>query len=202
MPSHPLVRVAIAAATLACQAALAAEPAHQDEHAHHHQMLAAPSAQVSMRHYQVPSAKLRDELGRSVDLQALLAGDRPVIVNFIYTSCTTICPVMTATLLQLQRELAGSKTSPLYVSISVDPEFDSPAVLKNYAARFGADWKFLTGERNVVLGVLQNFDAWRGNKANHAAITLMRAGNSPHWTRVEGLASARELAAAWRGIEG
>ena len=89
---------------------------------------------------------------------------------------------------------------PLFVSISVDPDFDSPAILKSYAARFGADWTFLTGSRNDVLGVLGGFDAWRGSKANHAAITLMRGAKATEWTRVEGLASAQQLASTWSDV--
>jgi protein SCO1 len=173
-----------------------------DAHANHRAMMESPGVAVSQHRYELPAVALRNEQNEAVDLRQLLESDRPVIVNFIYTSCTTICPVMTASLLQLQRDLANRQPRPLYVSISVDPDFDSPAVLKSYANRFGADWTFLTGGRELVLGVLKNFDAWRGNKTNHAAITLMRSGKSAQWTRVEGLASANELAAIWRRIEG
>jgi protein SCO1 len=173
--------------------------AASDEHAHHHEMMAAPSVQISKHAYQMPGTPLTDEKGVSVNLRDLMA-NRPVVVNFIYTSCTTICPVMTASLLQLQRQLAGSRNMPLFVSISVDPDFDSPAILKSYAARFGADWTFLTGSRADVLSVLGGFDAWRGSKANHAAVTLMRGANAAEWTRVEGLASAQQLASIWSDV--
>ena len=173
-----------------------------DEHAHHHDMMAAPSVQISKHSYQLPDAPLTDETGGRTSLKELLATERPVVMNFIYTSCTTICPVMTATLVQMQRQMAGSKQMPLFVSISVDPDFDSPAILKSYAARSGADWTFLTGSRNDVLTVLGGFDAWRGSKANHAAITLMRGAHSKEWTRIEGLASAQQLVSIWSDVAG
>lgn len=170
----------------------------EDPHAAHRAMMAQPSYRVDQAEYEVPDVVLQDEHGKPVKLQALFAGDRPVAVNFIFTSCTTICPVMTATMLQLQRELADQPGKPLFVSISIDPDYDTAATLDAYAKRFGADWTFLTGERSDVLDVLQSFAAWRGSKTNHAAITLFKAPNAGHWTRVEGLASAKQLAEVWR----
>jgi len=169
-----------------------------DEHAAHREMAAAPSYRVSRAEYAVPDIVLTDEQGQVVDLHTLLSGDRPVAVNFIFTSCTTICPVMTATMLQLQRELVKEPAKPMFVSISIDPDYDSATMLSAYAKRFGADWTFLTGERADVLKVLQAFSAWRGSKNNHAAITLFRSVGADHWTRVEGLASARQLAEIWK----
>jgi protein SCO1/2 len=170
-----------------------------DAHAGHSAMLASPSSyRVEQATYTVPNVVLQDERGKPVRLQEIFSGDRPVAVNFIFTSCTTICPVMTATMLQLQRELADQPSQPLFVSISIDPDYDSASTLSAYSRRFGADWTFLTGERADVLEVLKSFSAWRGNKANHAPITLFRAPNARHWTRVEGLASAQQLAEVWR----
>ena len=74
---------------------------------------------------------------------------------------------MTATMLQMQRKLDDTASKPLFVSISIDPDFDTAARLGAYADRFGADWTFLTGERADVLDVLRAFSAWRGNKSNH-----------------------------------
>ncbi len=169
-----------------------------DEHAAHRGMMAAPTYRVSDAEYTVPDIVLTDERGEPVALRALLGGDRPIAINFIYTSCTTICPVMTATMLQLQRVLVQEPARPMFVSISIDPDYDTATMLRAYAGRFGADWTFLTGERAEVLEVLQAFSAWRGNKTNHAAITLFRSAGAEHWTRVEGLASASQLAEIWK----
>jgi protein SCO1 len=150
--------------------------------------------------YRLPAVKLQDEAGRKVDLQQLFATRRPMIVNFIFTSCPEICPVMTGTQLQLQRQLRDDPTNPLFVSITLDPDQDTPEVLAEYAERFGANWKFLTGGRAEVLQTLQAFDAWRGNKMNHAAVTLLRRNPGAPWTRVEGLAPASALASVWRDM--
>ena len=170
-----------------------------DPHAHHRMM--SDEVRVSHASYDVPDVELRDEQGHPVRLQELLADGRPLAVNFIYTSCTTICPVMTATFLQLQKDLATDPQRPRFVSISIDPDLDTAPALRDYASRFGASWTFLTGQSADVLGVLRSFDAWRGNKANHVAITLFRGPHGKNWTRVEGLASAERLAHLWKELE-
>lgn len=169
-----------------------------DPHAAHRKMMAAPALRVNHQTYQVPDVDLVDNSGRSANLRALLAIDQPVALNFIFTTCTTICPVMTATMLQLQKTLESDEVKPNYISISIDPDYDSAQVMQEYAESFGANWTFLTGSTENVLSALQAFDAYRGNKVNHFALTLFRASNGSEWTRVEGLTSAQELAQIWR----
>lgn len=188
----PLVAAAVLGG-LCCAAH--AQPA--DEHAAHRAAAATP-IQIQYVDYQVPDVTLLDQRGAAVRLRTLLADDQPLVLNFIYTSCTTVCPVMTATLLQLQRQLTDAASAPRYVSISIDPDYDSAVLLHDYAARFHADWNFLTGDRDTVIAVLNAFAAWRGGKSNHAAITLLRPPGAAQWTRVEGLSSAAELARLWR----
>ena len=107
---------------------------------------------------------------------------------------------MTATMLQLQGRLADESNVPMYVSISIDPDYDTASVMKSYAKQYGADWTFLTGSHGDIMDVLQSFDAYRGSKVNHFALTLMRSANDVEWTRVEGLTSAEALARIWRDI--
>ena len=72
-----------------------------------------------------------------------------VVLNFIYTTCTDICPIFTANMAQLQRALNDRYSGEIFfISITTDPEIDSPKVLKAYAQRYGADfrnWAFLSG---------------------------------------------------------
>ncbi|MFO1504109.1 MAG: SCO family protein [Steroidobacteraceae bacterium] len=171
-----------------------------DEHAAHRAMMTSPAIARSEHDYAIPKVQLRTETGGMVELARVLATDQSVVLNFIYTSCTTICPVMTASLVHMQHLLAGKGPMPSFVSISVDPDFDSPQILKAYAAKSGARWTFLTGTRPVVMEVLRQFDVWRGSKANHAAVTLLRKAGAAHWTRIEGLASAEQLAEIWTGL--
>src|SRR5206468_11373309 len=82
-----------------------------------------------------------------------LAG-KPWIADLIFTHCAGPCPVMTGKMASLQKALASSDVR--LVSISVDPKNDTPAVLKEYAQKFGADesrWLFLTGDEQAAYDV-------------------------------------------------
>ena len=84
--------------------------------------------------------------------------DRPIVVNFIYTRCSDICPVLTAKMAQIQERIPAEDA--LLLSISVDPNYDTPAVLKQYGQQFDADferWYFLTGEESQTRAVVQSF---------------------------------------------
>ncbi len=99
---------------------------------------------------QVPEVAFTDQTGAAVRT-ADLAG-RVLIANFIFTRCPTVCPVTSLKMKRLGERLAGDGGVGL-VSISVDPEHDTPDVLRAYAARYGADparWRFLTGEAGAV----------------------------------------------------
>jgi protein SCO1 len=157
---------------------------------------------ISTDSYDIPDVVLIDTHGEPVALRRVLAVDRPVAMNFIFTSCTSLCPVMTATMQRVQNDLSSTGSAPDFISISIDPDFDSSAVLRDYAERHGARWRFLTGSRQDITTVLRAFDAWRGGKNNHAAVTLLRPAYSTQWTRVDGLASARTLAQVWRKSAG
>ena len=178
--------------------AVAGESSTSDPHAAHKKMMRDPSISVQQVDYAIPNVNLVDTNGQTTNLKTLLSGNNAVVVNFIFTTCTTICPVITATTLQLQRELNDDIAQPLYVTISIDPDYDSSEVLREYAKTYGADWTFLTGSSTDVTTALRAFDAYRGNKVNHFALTLMRAASTDDWTRVEGLTSANELARIWR----
>ena len=87
--------------------------------------------------------------------------NKVVAVTFIYTSCPDICPLLTAKMAQVQDELGpkfGSKIA--FISITVDPERDTPDVLRNYAQSFGANlagWTFLTGTPQSIRAVAKQY---------------------------------------------
>jgi len=99
---------------------------------------------------EVPDFALTERSGRPVrraDLRGMVW-----IANFIYTQCRETCPLQTARLATLQQEFAGEPDLRL-VSITVDPERDTPAALSAYAEQYGADpvrWLFLTGPKRAI----------------------------------------------------
>jgi protein SCO1 len=85
-------------------------------------------------------------------------------VTFIYATCKDTCPILTAKMATLQQRL-GADFGPRvrFVSVTVEPEVDTPAVLKAYAERFGADpagWSFLTGSGAEVNDVVRRYGAF------------------------------------------
>lgn len=193
-PCHCLAGTLLAVVWVAVGGRVSADTVH-DPHAEHRQAAAAPGYTRSLHHYRIPELALRDASGRTVAVPALFETDQPVLVNFVFTSCTTICPAMTAVFAQAQERLGVPQGRARMISISIDPEYDTPERLRAYAQQFGAgrDWLFLTGERTAVVQLQQAFDAYRGGKANHLPLTLLRAGPDAPWVRLDGLASPAQL---------
>jgi protein SCO1/2 len=154
----------------------------------------------SIHRYPVPEVTLVDMDGAEVFLPEVLNGDSPTMMNFIFTSCTTICPVMSMTFSKSQERLAAELDDMKMISISIDPEYDTPERLREYAKRLraGAQWRFLTGSRGDIVAVQNAFDAYRGSKMSHEPFTLLRASADGPWVRLDGFASAAELVAEYR----
>ena len=119
------------------------------------------------------------------------------MLNFIYTSCSTICPLSSQVFAQFQRALGAKHESVHLVSISTDPEQDSPARLHAYAQQFHAEpgWDHYTGTMAASIAVQRAFRAYYGDKMSHAPVTLMRAAPGKPWVRLDGFATGRDLLA-------
>jgi len=171
---------------------------------------AATPADVRTRNYTTAEARyippdvvLTDRHGKKVQLANILAQSRPVLLQFIFTSCTTICPVLSATFSQAQSDIANVSKNYEMVSISIDPEYDTPERLDVYARRYhpAANWVFLTGKRDDIFRVLKAFDALyqSDNKMYHRPYTFLHARSRAPWVRLEGYLSVHELLFEYRG---
>ena len=176
--------------------AIAAEPAMADPHAHHHHMM-APETARSTADYAVPDLELVRDDGKKVALLAEMNDGRPVVLAFIYTSCTTVCPLTSATLSELQVKLGAARDSVHLMSISIDPEQDTPARLREYATRFGAgpQWQHYTGTLAASQTAQKAFAVYRGDKMDHAPAMLVRGSPTAQWVRIDGFATADQLLA-------
>ena len=185
--------LAVAAWCIAVAVVLAMSGAARAHTGHHPSATPATLAR-SVERYVVPDEKLVDASGHAVRARAVLEGDAPTVVNFIFTSCSAICPAMSGTFAQLQRKLGREPVR--LVSISIDPEQDTPQRLADYARRFdaGPNWDFYTGSAEASLALQQAFQVYRGDKMGHDPVTFMRAGPRDAWVRLDGFASADALA--------
>lgn len=114
----------------------------------------------------VADFSLTDQDGRSVTASSLEG--KIWIADFFFTSCPTICPVLTTQMQNLSRRLGDHGEDLHFVSFSVDPRVDRPPVLRRYADRFGADtrrWSFLTGSEDDMRRVIEGFRVAMGERS-------------------------------------
>jgi protein SCO1/2 len=175
-----------------------------DPHAHHRHMMESTNYSRSVHDYQLPDLELVNMAAEKISLLDEVNSGKPVMVNFIFTTCTTICPVMSATFAQVQSELGAESEALRMISFSIDPEQDTPERLREYAGRFnaGPQWQFLTGSLENSVAVQKAFDVYRGNKMNHEPTTLMKAADSDSWVRIDGLAKAADIVAEYHRLLG
>ena len=149
----------------------------------------------SVERYQVPDVWLINQDGKKVNLKALTEQGQPVVVDFIYGTCTTICPVLSAGFSSFQRKLGPQTGKVRLISITIDPEHDTPKVMKDYLSRYRArpGWDFLTGSRQDIDRVMKAFNAYIPDKMSHYPINLVRSPKDGSWLRLFGLLSSREF---------
>jgi protein SCO1/2 len=147
--------------------------------------------QRSVENYTIPDVVLTNQNGDKVRLKPLLESGQPVAVDFIYATCTTICPILSAGYANLQRKLGTDTAKVHLVSITIDPENDTPAILKEYLAKYQAKpgWDFLTGSRRDIDRVMTAFDAFFRDKMDHKPLTFIRSPKDGSWIRLYGLMS-------------
>ncbi len=152
----------------------------------------------SETNYVIPAVTLLRDDGKRVALPAELDDGRPVALNFIYTSCTTICPLSSQVFAQFQDQLGDKRSRFHLVSISIDPEQDTPSRLREYAQQYGAKpgWDHYTGAFAVIGDVQRAFNAYRGDKMSHTPLTFLREAPGKPWVRIDGFATVDDLLSA------
>jgi len=144
-----------------------------------------------------PNVTLIDQDGVRVKFRDLLLSDKPVFVDFIYATCTTICPVLSAGYTSIQRKLGDNLDRVSLVSITIDPENDGPEELTAYLERYRAKsgWEFLTGTRADIDAVMHAFDAYIPDKMSHRPLLFIRTPKDGSWVRLYGFAGSADLMA-------
>jgi len=139
----------------------------------------------------IPDVELLDQDGRKVHFYTDLVKGRTVAVNFIFTTCTTICPPLGATFARVQKDLGERAGRDVQlISISVDPATDTPERLKAWAAKFhaAAGWTLVTGAKPQVDELLRALGAATASPSDHTPTVLVGNEAAGQWTRAYGLA--------------
>lgn len=188
----------LAGAALAAALATGATMVHAQNHDQHHAEAKAAGGASSSVRVRYDDAVLTDQSGRTRKLKSDVLADRIVVMDFIYTTCTTVCPVLSATMARVQDGLdAKAREQVVQVTISVDPARDTPARMREYGARFGArpGWVWLTGPTGRVNEVLRGFDAYAPNFEDHPPQVLVGDTRTGEWTRFLGFPDAQTVLA-------
>ena len=143
----------------------------------------------------LPDIMVRDSFDHEQSLSHLLK-DQVAVVNFVFTSCTTVCPILSATMQELEKRLQHRLGSGvILLSISVDPGNDTPQKLRAHAEKLGAGihWHWLTGKPAEITQLLKAFSVPTGRPENHPPLVLIGNVNTDRWLRWVGIAAPQTL---------
>ncbi len=152
--------------------------------------------------FTLPNVQMIRQDGKKVQFLDEINDGRIVVVSFIYTSCSAICPMTSQTIYRLQGKLGAEIEKVHLVSISIDPEHDTPKQLAAYAEKVhaGKFWQHYTGTEEASIAVQKAMSVYRGDKMNHAPVTLIKGGKGDRWIRLDGFVTADDLLHEVRGL--
>ena len=146
-----------------------------------------------------PDTVLLTQDNKPVRFYSDLLKGKVVLINFLFTTCKGVCSPMTANLAKVQKYL-GERVGRdvLLLSITVDPETDTPDVLKKYADSFKAQpgWYFLTGEKKNVDWVLYKLGGYVEDREKHSSVLIVGNEATGEWMKVHAMSNPTEIAGA------
>jgi cytochrome oxidase Cu insertion factor (SCO1/SenC/PrrC family) len=144
-----------------------------------------------------PEAKARDwftdtvlvtQEGKRVRFYSDVLKDRVVVISFLFTRCTTACPMIAAKLNQIREKLGDRFGREVhFISLTVDPEHDTPQRLKEFARQHHATheaWTFLTGNKKDVDQVIARLGQYVENIDGHSTVLIAGNDKQRHWTKI------------------
>jgi cytochrome oxidase Cu insertion factor (SCO1/SenC/PrrC family) len=196
-PMHPEVKSRKAGRCPKCGMALRIEAAKDALNNTGVSGAATPEAgdATSLSSSKIPDVTIFDQDGNRLKFYSDLIKGKTVAINFIFTTCTTICPPLTANFRRVQQDLAQVGHPVHLISVSVDPSTDTPERLREFAAKFkaGPGWTFVTGDKADIDSILQEFGVAIANKNDHTPMILIGNDVKGYWTRTYGLSSPTTL---------
>jgi protein SCO1 len=144
----------------------------------------------------LPNSTFLNQHGKPVRFLSDVVGEYTIILNFVFTTCRESCPFSGANFARIEKELARrGDTKVRLVSITSDPEHDTPERLKQWAARFGGGhrWQLLTGSMNSIQELSRALTGAEVGKGGHMATVLTGDRSKPKWTRSYGLDEPNQI---------
>jgi protein SCO1/2 len=140
--------------------------------------------------------RVEDQQGRELSFFRDLIKGRIVAINFIFTRCTSSCPLSSAIFHEVQQKLGPRPVAQ--ISITVDPSTDTPERLRAYAKNFhaGPNWHFVTGEQATITQLLKALGVSSTDKNSHTNMVLIGNEATGRWRRLYGLPNVDDILAA------
>lgn len=145
-----------------------------------------------------------DQNGKRLRFYSDVLKDRVLLINFIFTSCMDACPLMTQRLIQTRELLVDAvKDDIWFVSISIDPERDTPEAMKAFAEKQGADerrWIWLTGKKQNLDFIVKRLGQYTDEIEAHSTLMIAANTRTRHWTRVMPMVPPAGIAEQMRAL--
>lgn len=166
--------------------------------------LAAGVAEARWGKDYLPNVEVVKQDGKRVRFYDDVLKDKITVISFIYTTCRDICPLITARMAQVYEQLGAAAGRDVhFVSISIDPENDTPEKMKEHAEAFRSDpnWLFLTGEKANIDLVRHKLGERSRKLTEHAAQVMLYNDRTGEWSRDSAFADLGALALAIRSMD-
>jgi len=163
---------------------------------HDHSHMSKNPEQASPAEKYFTDVELLNQDGKKVRFYSDVLKGKTVIVNAFFTSCTSVCPPMNRNLQKIQEALGDRMGRDVFlVSITVDPEVDTPEKLKKYAQSFhaGPGWIFLTGKKENLDWALYKLGQYVESKDDHKTILIIGNETTGLWKKAFAMANLAEL---------
>jgi protein SCO1 len=163
----------------------------------------AYTANALRQHF--PNVLLTDQDNKKVHFYDDLIKGKIVIIQFMFSNCDRLCPMVTPNLLKVQKELEKEAPGAVkIVSITVDPDHDSPEVLKDYAAKFHVKpgWQFYTGRRAEIDQIRRELGLYYPEDRQFEHMNMLTIGREPtgQWFTIRALNKAEVIAYSVRRL--
>ena len=158
----------------------------------------------TIRTFEVPPCVLMDQNGAPVSLPSIMRRNKPIILDFIYTSCRSVCPLQSANFANMQYRLKGETEKPRLISITIDPGRDNASVTREYLKRFRAEpgWDFLTGSPECIAAFMNAFSRYTKKKMGYFPLVFIYVPAQGRWIQMEGFVNAVGLIEEFRKAKG
>lgn len=163
-------------------------------------LICAWAAIAQDRPLDIPDAELLNQRGEKVHFYSDLVKGKVVVIQSMFSTCTTLCPLLGSAFSRVQEMLTDRDVH--LISISVDPATDTPERLRAWGTRYhaGANWTMVTGPKYEVDRVLKSLKFYTADKLSHTALVLVGNDSTGRWERTSGFVPAARIAEMVRGL--